>query len=166
MMKWKGTIAPGTECKMLASTIDILPTVAELIGGKLPELPIDGKSIVPLMTSDTTPSPHESIPYYYANGQLQAIRNERWKLVFPHDYRSFEGKEGRDDGLPVDYATRKVEALELYDLENDVGEKSNVIAAYPDQADQLKQNADKWRLALGDSLQKVVGQEVRPADKL
>jgi arylsulfatase A len=166
VMRWKGKIPAGTQCHSLASTIDILPTVAELIEAKLPPRPLDGKSIATLMTSDDAVTPHESIPYYYANGQLQAIRDERWKLVFPHEYRSFEGLQGRNDGKPVEYATRKVESLELYDLDNDVGERTNVIAEHPSEAKRLGELADKWRQSLGDSLQKIVGKDVRPADKL
>ena len=49
IMWWPGTVPPGTVCSEPAMTIDILPTVAELCGGKLPEHKIDGKSILPLV---------------------------------------------------------------------------------------------------------------------
>jgi arylsulfatase A-like enzyme len=164
-MQMPGTIPAGTVCDKLASTIDVLPTVAHLIGAESPTLAMDGKNILPLMVSDSQ-SPHESIPYYYADGQLQAIRNERWKLVFPHQYRSIAGQKGRNDGKPVDYQNRKVEKPELYDLENDVGESTNVIDAKPEQAAALKLLADQWRNELGDSLTGKKGNAVRPMDPL
>ena len=165
IMQMPGTIPAGTVCDKLASTIDVLPTVAHLLGAESPTLAMDGKNILPLMVSDSQ-SPHESIPYYYADGQLQAIRNERWKLVFPHQYRSIAGQKGRNDGKPVDYQNRKVEKPELYDLENDVGESTNVIDANPKQAAALKLLADRWRNELGDSLTGKKGNAVRPMDPL
>ncbi len=165
IMQMPGTIPAGSVCDKLASTIDILPTVAQLVGAELPELPIDGKNIFPLMVSDS-PSPHESIPYYYADGQLQAIRNERWKLVFPHQYRSIAGKKGRSDGRPVDYQNRKIEKPELYDLDHDVSESSNIIDSNPQQFEMLQQLADRWRSELGDSLTGQKGNAIRPMDTM
>jgi arylsulfatase A-like enzyme len=163
IMQMPGRIPGGTFCDKLASTIDVLPTVAHLIGAELPSLAIDGKNIMPLMISDS-PSPHESIPYYYADGQLQAIRNERWKLVFPHQYRTVAGQTGRSDGNPVDYQNRKVEKPELYDLDLDVSESKNIIALNVEQADELSLLADRWRSELGDSLTGKKGNAVRPMD--
>lgn len=165
IMQMPGTIPAGSVCDKLASTIDILPTVAQLVGAELPELAIDGKNIFPLMVSDS-PSPHESIPYYYADGQLQAIRNERWKLVFPHQYRSIAGQKGRNDGNPVDYQNRKIEKPELYDLDHDVSESSNIIDSHPQQFEMLQQLADRWRSELGDSLTGRKGNAIRPIDTL
>lgn len=165
IMHMPGTIPAGTVCNKLASTIDILPTIAHLIGSELPPLVIDGKNIFPLMIGDS-PSPHESIPYYYADGQLQAIRNERWKLVFPHQYRSIAEQVGRSDGNPVEYTNRKVERLELYDLDRDISESINVIDENTDQAAALKVFADRWRSELGDSLTGERGSAVRSMDEM
>ncbi|MBT8485912.1 MAG: sulfatase, partial [Phycisphaerae bacterium] len=43
VMRWTGTIAPGRVCRLPMMTIDILPTVARLIGADLPARPIDGR---------------------------------------------------------------------------------------------------------------------------
>lgn len=165
IMQMPGTIPAGTVCDKLASTIDILPTIAHLIGAALPSLVIDGKNITPLMVGES-PSPHESIPFYYADGQLQAIRNERWKLVFPHQYRSIAGQMGRSDGNPIEYKNRKVETFELYDLDRDVSESINVIETNAEQTASLKVFADQWRMELGDSLTGKRGNAIRPLDKI
>ena len=61
IMWWKGKIPAGSTCDQLCSTIDILPTVAKLIGAKLPDHPIDGKDIRPLMFGrEDAKSPHEA----------------------------------------------------------------------------------------------------------
>ena len=165
IMQMPGTIPAGTVCDKLASTIDILPTVAHFIGAELPSLVIDGKDITSLLMGEG-PSPHESIPYYYADGQLQAIRNERWKLVFPHRYRRIAGQLGKSDGTPIEYKNRKVETHELYDLDHDASESINVIDSNAEQAAALKLLADRWRAELGDSLTGVRGAAVRPMDQL
>ncbi|MBU6174078.1 MAG: sulfatase [Planctomycetes bacterium] len=167
LMQWKGTIPPDSRCDQLASTIDILPTVAACLGATLPSHPIDGKDIRSLMFGEATAtSPHQSIPCYYADGQLQAIRNDRWKLVFPHTYRSIAGKSRNSDGTPVPYESMKVVAKELYDLDHDVGEKWNVASEHPEVVKMLEEQAERWRKELGDSLQNRQGDSIRAADRL
>ena len=90
LMWWPGTIPAGSECPTPAMTIDLLPTVAELIGARLPKHPIDGKSIVNLLKGTSDTSPHEAYYFYYGR-QLQAIRMGKWKLHFPHGYRTMAG---------------------------------------------------------------------------
>ena len=52
LMWWPGKIPAGTSCKTPAMTIDILPTVAGLIGAELPEKKIDGKDIWPIISGE------------------------------------------------------------------------------------------------------------------
>ncbi|MEZ6087871.1 MAG: sulfatase [Pirellulaceae bacterium] len=166
LMKWPGRIPAGTECDQLASTIDILPTVAELIGGKLPDHKIDGKDIRPLMFGQPdAKSPHEAFYCYYGGGELQAVRNDRWKLHFPHAYRTLNGREGRSDGLPINYETGKI-GRALYDLDHDVNETTNVIDQHPDVVAMLEKYADEARADLGDKLTKQPASGVRPAGRL
>lgn len=166
IMTWPGTIPPNTSCDKLASTIDLLPSVAKLVGAKLPKQTIDGKPILDLMLD--TPgakSPHESFAGYYGGGQLQIVRNERFKLVFPHRYRTLDGGVGGTDGMPVPYKNRQSD-LELYDLDKDVNETNNVIAQYPGVVKQLQGRAEIYREQLGDQLQKRTGSEVRGPGRL
>ena len=163
IMRWPKTIPAGTESNRLACTVDLLPTIAAFIGAELPSHPIDGNDIRPLLVGDSTvSSPHETIPYYFAVNELQAIRNQRWKLVLPHKYRSLQGRPGGSEGTPAGYSTVEV-GLELYDLENDQAESKNVLYEHPEVAASLELQAEKWRRLLGDSLTKMSGSEVRPA---
>jgi arylsulfatase A-like enzyme len=165
-MQYRGVIPSGTTCDQLASTIDVLPTVARFIGAELPELPLDGRDIYPLLIDDSARSPHASFPYYYADGQLIAIRNDRWKLVFPHEYRTLTGVSVRNDGLPAEYIQTKIQSMELYDLDTDIGETLNVAEKHPDIVSQLLKHAEKWRGELGDSLNGTKGTAIRPLEKL
>ncbi|MGC1240702.1 MAG: sulfatase [Chryseosolibacter sp.] len=166
IMRWPGNIPEGAVQKKPAMTIDILPTVASLINAALPDKKIDGKDIWPLITNDAqAESPHDAFYFYFNDNELQGMRSGKWKLYFPHQYRSFEGKEGRNDGLPVQYAQLKM-GLELYDLDNDISERNNVAAQYPAVVDSLQQKAAAFRQKLGDSLTGVVGSEVRKPGRI
>ncbi len=163
---WPSKIQAGSSCHELASTIDILPTFANLIGAELPKHKIDGKDIRSLMdsTADSV-SPHSEFYLYYAGGQLQGVRDRRWKLVFPHRYRTLNGKIGGKDGKPVKYHHLNSD-LELYDLKNDVGESKNVAETFPNEVQRLSAAAKRARSTLGDRLTKTKGTEIRPAGKL
>lgn len=162
LMRWPGQIPPGTVCDELASTIDLLPTVAQLLGVELPaDRPIDGKNIWPLIAGEEgAESPHEAFYCYYGR-QLRAIRDRRWKLHFPHQYRTMEGSTPGEDGLPGPYNQQKIE-LSLFDLKADIGETTNVADEHPEVVARLEAAAAKAREALGDQLTKQRGSEVRP----
>ncbi|WP_184305349.1 sulfatase family protein [Aporhodopirellula rubra] len=161
VMHWPGRIPPGSSCDQLCSTIDILPTIAQLVGTPLPEKKIDGESIVDLMTGvPDAVSPHRSFVGYYGGGQLQTVRNEKFKLVFPHRYRTLAGESGGTDGMPSRYQMADA-GLELYDLDNDPGETTNVIDSHPEVVSRLAAEAERYRETLGDKLRKRSGSEVR-----
>ncbi|MDG2170465.1 MAG: sulfatase-like hydrolase/transferase, partial [Opitutales bacterium] len=164
LMSWPGRIPANTSCDSLSSTIDILPTIAQLIDGKLPAHKIDGKDIRKLMFSQTaTESPHEVFPHY-GRGELQAVRSEHWKLVFPHKYSALNGPGGKD-GFPVQYDSETAE-LALYNMDADPAETTNVKDQYPEIFKQLSAAADRYREELGDKLTKTTGSNLRRPGKL
>jgi arylsulfatase A len=161
LARWPGKIPAGSVCREPAMTIDILPTLAHLAEAELPELPIDGRDIGPLLTGkEGTKGPHEAY-YFYWDRALQAVRSGKWKLHFPHDYRTLAGKPGGADGKPAAYAQAKT-GLALYDLEADPGEKDDVADKHPDVVERLTKLADRARQELGDSATKTKGKGVRP----
>ncbi len=130
-----GTIPPGSVCKEPAMTIDILPTIAHLIKAKLPRHRIDGKNIWPLFTSNKAKSPHEAYYFFYGN-QLQAVRAGKWKLHFPHGYRTMAGRPGGKGGIPTNYSQAKI-GLSLFDLEKDIGETTDLKDEFPEITEEL-----------------------------
>jgi arylsulfatase A-like enzyme len=166
IMRWPSKIPAGTTCDELACTIDILPTVAALIGADLPKHKIDGHDITSLIFgAENAKSPHDTMPCYYANDELQAIRDSKWKLVFPHQYRTLEGKPGGKDGKPAPYASAQA-GLELYDMKSDRSETKNVIQDHPDVVTRLQAAAEVWRNELGDKLTQRKGSAIRPHAEL
>ncbi|MBU0639036.1 MAG: sulfatase [Planctomycetes bacterium] len=163
--RWPGKIPAGATCDEPAMTIDILPTVAGLIGASLPMHKIDGKDIWPLMAgADGAKSPHEVLYFYYHQNDLEALRAGRWKLVFQHQYRTLEGTPGQD-GVPGPY-THPHCGLELYDLKSDIGEQRNVAEEHPEVVKRLQGLAELARQDLGDSLTDREGRNVRPPGRI
>ena len=113
IVQWKGKIPAATVCSEVASTIDLLPTIAKLTGADLPEAIIDGKDIWPLLAGqERAKTPHESF-FYYKDTILQAVRSEDWKL------RTVNQK------------------VELYNLKDDISESNNIAEAHPEVVNRL-----------------------------
>ena len=144
-------------------TIDLLPTIAEITGAKLPELKIDGKSVWDIWTGKSNKSPHDAYFFYYKSNELHGVRYNDWKLYFPHTYRSLNGREGGKDGYPVNYDMNEIDEIELYDLKNDISESKNVADQHPKIVLEIKSLADEMRKKLGDKLLNIKGTENRPA---
>ena len=134
-------------------TIDILPTVAELLHAELPKKSIDGKNAWPLWSGENdSESPQKTYFFYYRNNELQALRQGPWKLHFPHGYRSMKGQEIGADGTPGTYDYSQNTKLELYNLSRDISESLNIKTMHPELMEQLLQTADVMRAELGDTL--------------
>ena len=113
---WPGVIPAGVETAEIATTTDILPSLARLIGAKVPgDRTIDGKDALDvLLGKPGAKSPHE-ILYY----EIDGIRRGKWKLVRT-------GRAGEQKS-------------ELYDLEADLGEKNDLAAQHPDLVKELEE---------------------------
>jgi arylsulfatase A-like enzyme len=120
--------------------MDMLPTFAKLAGGEAPaDRKIDGHDIRALLTAAPgAKTPYEAF-YYYHMDQLQAVRDSRWKL---HLSLANKSTNLRDDTASSD--TR------LYDLDNDIGETTNVAASNPGVVARLEALAELARKDLGD----------------
>ncbi|MCH5378301.1 MAG: sulfatase, partial [Planctomycetes bacterium] len=127
VMRWPGKIPPGITCRELCTTMDFLPTFAQLAGAAVPtDRIIDGHDIWPLMSGEPDAhSPYEAFYYYYL-GQLQAVRSGKWKLYLPLAkwWRSFRG-----DTEPA--------VARLYDLVADLGETHNLAEERPEVVARL-----------------------------
>jgi arylsulfatase A-like enzyme len=161
IMRWPGRIPEGTTCDKMASTVDILPTIAAIVGASLPKNKIDGVNILPLMEAAEGANPRDHFFFYYGRA-LRAVRKGQWKLYFPHGFNSYSGVVPGADGYPGPYNFAQT-GLELYDLERDISETLDVAAQNPDIVKELQTLAEKARDELGDGLTERTGKNVRPA---
>jgi arylsulfatase len=167
LMRWPGRIPAATECREPAMTIDLLPTIARLAGAPLPASKIDGKDIWPLIACHPgAKSPHDAYYFYFANNQLQALTSGPWKLMLSHSYRTMQGQTPGRDGLPGTYRNLKIERPELYNLETDLAESTDVAAQNPAVVKRLLALAEQARAELGDATTKQSGSGVRPPGRV
>jgi arylsulfatase A len=164
IMRWPGKIPADSACDAMLMTIDLLPTIAHLVGAELPKHTIDGLDVWPLLAGQAAASnPHDAYLFYYERNQLQAVASGdgRWKLQLPHTYRSLAGQPGGHGGSPAKYHDVKILTPELYDLANDRGESTDVASQHPEIVSRLLAVAERAREELGDSLTKRTGRNVR-----
>jgi arylsulfatase len=163
LMRWPGKIPAGSVCAQPAMTIDLLPTIARLAGAALPAQKIDGKDIWPLIAGHPgAVSPQEAYYFYYGQNELQALTSGPWKLILPHTYRTMQGQPPGKDGVPGPYRNIKLTQPELYNLDDDPSETTNVASRHPEVVARLMALAERARTELGDTLTQRKGTEVRP----
>lgn len=165
--QWPGHIPQGSVQHATAMTIDILPTIARIVDADLPNHPIDGLDILDLMAcKPEAKCPHKVFYHYYRQGELQAIRSGPWKLMLPHDAYCIVADEPGSNGKPGKSQMRKITEPELYDLDQDLGETTNVAKQNPEVLKSLLELAQAGRLELGDALTKTKGTGIRSAGSI
>ncbi|MEZ6140334.1 MAG: sulfatase [Zavarzinella sp.] len=133
---WPGVTKAGSVSTEPIITVDVLPTVAEIVGAKIPENHVvDGKSLVPLLKGSHSlerDAIYWHYPHYHPGGATpySAIRKGNYRLV---EFFETGNKE-------------------LYDLANDVGEKVNLTEKMPAKVSELFEDLKKWRTDVGAQL--------------
>jgi arylsulfatase A len=169
IMSWPGRIPAGARNESMLMTIDLLPTLAGLIGAPKSKQEIDGKDVWPLLKGDAKArNPHDHYFIWYENNQLQAVisADGQWKLQLPHGYRSVAGVPRATGGKPSRYEQVKITSPQLYHLSQDQGESTDVAKDYPAELAKLQAAADTARAQLGDSLSKQQGSATREPGRL
>jgi arylsulfatase A-like enzyme len=160
--RWPKVLPAGRVVHAPAMTIDVFPTIAELL--RLPsaaeDRPIDGRSIWPVLSGTSEEPAEKAYFFYYNKNELHAMRSGSWKLVFPHTYRSMAAQTPGRDGLPAQYIDANA-GLELYDLIADPGETRNIASAHPEVMARLTVLAEQARADLGDALTGAIGSGIR-----
>ena len=155
IIRWPGQIPAGTTSDQMFMTIDLFPTIAKLVDAQLPAQKIDGTDVWPLIVGRPgAQNPHKGYAYYFHENELHAVTtgDGRWKLQLPHTYRTLDGRAGGKDGVPTKYAAKKIERPELFDLQEDIGETTNVAEKQPQIVERLLAFAEKMRAEFGDAL--------------
>jgi len=118
IVRWPGVVKPGTVCDQVVQQTDIMATMAEMFGTKLPDNAAeDSFSFLPLLKGENYPTRPNSINHSGQGGY--AIRRGDWKLILEVD------KKGC---APV----------QLYNLADDIAEKNNLAAKYPERVEELR----------------------------
>ena len=144
--RWPGKIPAGSKNDEITSTLDLLPTLTKLAAADLPDNPIDGKDISPILMGEEDAKGHESF-YFYQMDQLQCVRAGKWKL-----HLALESKK-RNWGKPEGTVP-----AQLFDLDADIGESKDLAAKNPAVVKRLLALAEEAREELGDGNRQGKGQ--------
>jgi arylsulfatase A-like enzyme len=129
LIYWPGVTKAGTVCDVPVSSVDYLPTMVEMAGGKAPPAGgVDGLSLVPLLRGRPGPKRdglYWHYPHYSNQGGVPAgaVRDGEWKLI-----------EFYEDG-----------SLELYNLREDPSERRNLAVKEPKRTAELHEKLKRWR---------------------
>ncbi|MFO0910761.1 MAG: arylsulfatase [Isosphaeraceae bacterium] len=131
--RWPGHVPPGTTCAHPICLTDLTATAAALIGKPLPpEAGEDSISILPDLLGQATSPLREATVHHSINGSF-AIRQGPWKLALTPDSGGWSAPRpgtpaARDPALP---------AVQLYNLDDDPGERTNLQAQHPEIVSRL-----------------------------
>ena len=129
LVKWPGVTRPGSVCRTPVVGYDFYPTFCEIAGQNVSEVQLDGLSLCPLLKDANASLDRDAICWHFPHFSNEdsrpssAIRVGRWKLIEHLEY----GK------------------VELYDLEEDLGETVNLAGRMPERTKDLKKRLDAWR---------------------
>ncbi|QDT80203.1 Arylsulfatase [Gimesia maris] len=127
IVRWPAIIKPGEECATTIVFNDVLPTLAEMMNVKLDSNTAeDGVSFYPALTGASRPvSFHKAIIHNHHNGTF-AVRQGAFKLIIKGPKTVEEVLDAR---VPVKY--------QLYDLDQDIAESTDVSAKHPEKVKQM-----------------------------
>lgn len=137
VMRWPAVIQAGRTCAEPVGQVDLLATCADLLGVKLPDnAGEDSSSLWPAMRGEDYPRPLRGPLMHHSGSGYFAIRDGRWKLNL------FRGSGGTL--APQFVPPRPGEPpFELYDMQNDWRETTNVASQHGDVVERLKAAATK-----------------------
>ncbi len=119
--QWPGTIKAGGETDHISAFWDVMPTAAELAGIETHQK-IDGISFLPTLLGRSGQGEHDYLYWeFHEQGGRQAVRKGRWK------------------GIRLNVRKNPDGPLELYDLQTDLSETTNVADQHPDIVAELAQ---------------------------
>ncbi|HCI55544.1 MAG TPA: sulfatase [Bacteroidales bacterium] len=123
---WKNVIKPGTQCDLLVSSIDFLPTICKITGTPLPDRIIDGRDISPVFSGKKLKNVplYWHFPHYRVNDIVpySIIRDGDWKLI------------KRYEGTP----------FELYNLKKDISETNDLASTKSHRVRKLNRKLEEW----------------------
>jgi arylsulfatase A-like enzyme len=135
---WPAKIAPGSQSDQLICLTDLLATAAEIIGAQLPPTAgEDSVSILPALLGTAKGPLREAVVHHSINGSF-AIRQGPWKLELCPD------SGGWSKPRPGTAAAKGLPPNQLYNLTQDIGERSNLFPGDAATSERLESLLKKY----------------------
>lgn len=127
--KWPEKVKASSTTDHVSAFWDVFPTLAEITGQPIPDY-VDGITFLPTLVGEDNQGEHDYLywEFHELKGR-QALRKGNWK------------------GVRYDVSIDADSPIELYDLSNDPGEKSNLAEQYPEIAAELSELIAQARTA-------------------
>lgn len=155
IFRWKGRIAEGAICEEPINSVDFFPTLLEVAGvDRPPDYPLDGVSYGTLLFNGGKGTLNRQALYWHFPGYLGAGPNA-WRTTPVGAIRSGDWKllEFFEDGR-----------LELYNLREDLSEKTDLARKEPGRTQDLHRALVAWRASLGAKMPTVNETVAAPSD--
>lgn len=150
MVRWPGRIKAGSTSNAVINNIDLYPTLLELAGVPMPAgHVVDGLSFSPVLLKGEKFARESSFSWFPYHDAGISVRQGNWKLI-----RRFKENPERYEGL-----------VELYDLENDLGETTNLAKQMPEKVSELGKLIDAHFESTGGLYPKANTNYQKPAKK-
>ena len=122
VVRWPNHVAAGSTSSLPSYFPDWYPTICQAAGVDLPTAQsLDGVDLLPELTGGTTPVRREPMYWdFHDYGGIVAIRDAEWKAIRRNTLK------------------KQPASWELYNLETDPGEKSDLAAAHPEIVQRLE----------------------------
>jgi arylsulfatase A-like enzyme len=134
VVRWPGHVPAKRTSDAIFSTIDFLPTFARLAEVDIPsDRTIDGVDQSDLLFGKNVQGARDNY-FYFCKNELQAVRRGNYKLILPNRKQFY--------GYVKDRGSQE---WELYDLSNDIGEKTNIASQQPDIVQAIKKLAESFQ---------------------
>lgn len=127
LVRWPGVIRPGSVANQYVTVEDFFPTILEIAGVRQPKLvqEVDGRTFIPILKKPGLTDSTRMLVWHHPNRWIpqegpaiswaSAFRKGDWKLVYQH----------------------RTESLELYNLNADIGEQTDLAAVHPQKVREL-----------------------------
>lgn len=120
------------DIKTPAAHYDILPTLAEFCGAKIPEdLKIDGQSLLPLLNKGK------------ANLESRII-NRYWHRSAPVKFKNVSTRNNNYKLIAKARTPKGEDEFELFDIDKDPFELNNIVESYPEKVQEMKMDMNNW----------------------
>ncbi|MHC4520729.1 MAG: sulfatase-like hydrolase/transferase, partial [Planctomycetota bacterium] len=126
IIRWPDHVPAARVSNAIFSTVDFMPTLAELAGCEVPkDRIIDGVDQTALLLGTSEAGARDHI-YYFCQNEMHGVRKGKWKLLLPNRRRYYNYV--KDTGSSE---------MELYNLESDLGEKHNLAGQHPEIVSEM-----------------------------
>lgn len=140
IVRWPNQVESSQTCDDIICLTDLMATCADLLNVELPvDAAEDSVSILPDLKGTAEGPVREATVHHSGNGTF-SIRQGKWKLIdAPHS-------GGWSAPLPQDEdAWKALPPVQLYDLESDPSEQTNVSEQHPEEVERLKELLEKYK---------------------